>query len=228
MRIYDRPGFPNPTRIRIVLAEKQIDSKVEFVPVDLIGAEHKSPAFLQKNPSGVLPVLELDDGTFISESTAITEYLDHLDGRPTLTGTTPKQRGLIHMMQRRAEAELIDPVGEYFHHATPGLGPKLQAFKSLDWNGRAEWGRRQGDRARAGMSYFNSVLERQPYVAGDSFSMADITVFAGLLFADAAGLTPPDNCSALMAWRSRIADLPSVKHRSGQAFLADDARRLGL
>jgi glutathione S-transferase len=228
MKIYDRPGFPNPARIRVVLAEKKLESKVEFIPVDLIGAEHKTPAFLQKNPSGVLPVLELDDGTFISESTAITEYLDHLDGNPTLTGTTPKQRALIHMMQRRAEAELIDPVGEYFHHATPGLGPQLQAFKSPDWNGRAAWGRRQGERARAGMAYFNTVLERQPYVAGETFSMADITVFAGLMFADAAGLTIPDDASALVAWRARIADLPSVKHRSGQAFLADDARRLGL
>jgi glutathione S-transferase len=228
MKIYDRPGFPNPARIRIVLAEKQLDSQVEFIPVDLIAAEHKSPAFLQKNPSGVLPVLELDDGTFLSESAAITEYLDHLDGRPILTGTTPKQRALIHMMQRRAEAELIDAVGDYFHHATPGLGPQLQAFKSLDWNGRAEWGRRQGERARAGMSYFNGVLERQPHVAGDAFSMADITVFAGLMFADAAGLAIPENSPALLAWRARIADLPSVKNRSGQTFLAADARRLGL
>lgn len=173
-------------------------------------------------------MLELDDGILISESTAITEYLDHLDDRPTLTGTTPKQRGLIHMMQRRAEAELIDAVGDYFHHATPGLGPQLQAFKSLDWNGRAEWGRRQGERARAGMSYFNSVLERQPYVAGDAFSMADITVFAGLMFADAAGLAIPEHSAALLAWRARIADLPCVKNRSGQTFLAADARRLGL
>jgi len=78
------------------------------------------------------------------------------------------------------------------------------------------------------MTYFNSVLERQSYVAGDAFSMADITVFAGLMFADAAGLTIPDGSSALVAWRARIADLPSVKHRSGQVFLADDARRLGL
>lgn len=227
MKIYDRPGFPNPARIRIVLAEKQLDARVQFVPVDLFAAEHKSPAFLQKNPSGVVPVLELDDGTLVSESTAITEYLDHLDGHPTLTGTTPKQRALIHMMQRRAEAELLDPVGDYFHHATPGLGPQLQAFKSADWSGRAEWGQRQGARAGAGMSYFNGVLEQQPYIAGEAFSMADITVFAGLMFADAAGLKIPDDCSALVAWRARIAELPSVKHRSGQEFLAVDLRRFG-
>ena len=80
MKIFDRPGFPNPARIRIVLAEKELEPQVEFVSVDLIAAEHKQPAFLEKTPSGVLPVLQLDDGTFIAECTAITEYLDNLDG----------------------------------------------------------------------------------------------------------------------------------------------------
>ncbi len=151
MKIHDRPGFPNPARIRIVLAEKGLDSQVEFVSVDLIGAEHKQDAFLAKNPSGVLPVLELDDGTFISESTAITEYLDNLDGHPTLTGITPREKAEIHMMQRRAEAELSDAVGIYFHYATPGLGAQLQPFKSPEWSGRGAWGRQHGDRALAGM-----------------------------------------------------------------------------
>ncbi len=90
MKIHDRPGFPNPTRIRIVLAAKGLDSQIEFVPVDLIGAEHKQPAFLAKNPSGVLPVLYLDYGTYVSESTAITVYLDNLDGVPILTGVAPR------------------------------------------------------------------------------------------------------------------------------------------
>src|SRR5882762_2829420 len=100
MKIYDTSGFPNPARIRIVLAEKGLDPQIEFVSVDLIAAEHKQAAFLAKNPSGVIPVLELDDGTLISESTAITEYLDNLDGHPTLTGTTPREKALIHMMQK--------------------------------------------------------------------------------------------------------------------------------
>src|ERR1700710_1839600 len=111
MKIYDRSGFPNPARIRIVLAEKGLDAQIEFVSVDLIGAEHKQPAFLAKNPSGVLPVLELDDRTYISGSPASTEYLDNLDGHPTRTGTTPREKAVIHMMQTRAEAELIDAVG---------------------------------------------------------------------------------------------------------------------
>ena len=136
MQIFDRPGFPNPARIRIVLAEKGLEPQVEFVSVDLIGAEHKQPAFLEKNPSGVLPVLQLEDGTYISEATAITEYLDNLDGDPRLTGKTPKEKAVIHMMQKRAETELLDAVGNYFHHATQGLGAELQVFKSPEWAGR--------------------------------------------------------------------------------------------
>jgi glutathione S-transferase len=228
MKIYDRSGFPNPARIRIVLAGKRLDSAVQFVPIDLIGAEHKQQPFLDKNPSGVVPLLELDDGTLISEATAITEYLDNLDGDPIFTGRTPLEKGLIHMMQRRAEAMLIDPVGIYFHHGTPGLGAALQAYKSPDWPGRGDWAERNREAAEAGMRYFNRILENKEFVAVDYFSMADITVFAGLAFAEAAGLSVGEDLKNLRAWRSRVADLPSVRNRSGQQFLPEDARRLGF
>jgi glutathione S-transferase len=226
MKIYDRPGFPNPTRIRIVLAEKGLDSKVEFIPVDLIAAEHKQPAFLAKNPSGVLPTLELDDGTLISECTAITEYLDNLDGNPTLTGRTPIEKALIHMMQRRAEAYVLDPLGVYFHHATPGLGASLQAYKNPEWEGRAEMGRREGEKAKEGLRYFNEVLSNQPFVAGEKFSMADITLLAGLAFAEALGAVPAD-LAALKQWQERVSSLTAVKNRTGQNFLPEDLKRMG-
>jgi glutathione S-transferase len=228
MKIYDRAGFPNAARIRIVLAAKGLNEQAQFVPVDLIAAEHKQSEFLARNPAGVIPVLELDDGTVLAECTAITEYLDNLDGNPVLTGRTPLEKGLIHMMQRRAESELLDAVGNYFHFATPGLSPALQAHKSPQWQGRKEWGGREGERAVHGMRYFNEVLRQHPFVAGEMFSMADITVFAGLLFAEVAGLAIPEECQALKQWRVRVAELPSVKHRSGQSLVAEDARRLGI
>ncbi|ALE55111.1 glutathione S-transferase [Paraburkholderia sp. GV068] len=212
MKIFDIPGFPNPLRIRIVLAEKNLASKVEFIKVDLPAAEHKQAAFLAINPTGTVPVLQLDDGTYISECTAITEYLDNLDGNPVLTGKSPKEKALVHMMQKRAESELIDAVGIYFHHATPGLGPALQAYKSPDWEGRREWGERSRDKAVAGMRYFDKVLTAQPYVAGESFSMADITVWAGLVFAGFANIRVPEECTALLNWRQTVDERSSVKN----------------
>jgi glutathione S-transferase len=142
-----------------------------------VEGEHKTPEFLAKNYSGTLPVLELADGTMLAECTAITQYLDALDGRPVLTGRTPLEQGMIHMMSKRAELELLDAISVYFHHATPGLGPQVELYQN------PEWGLRQRDKALRGMDYFNTLLEHQPFVAGDSFSMADITVIGGLIFA---------------------------------------------
>ncbi|MGO7601788.1 glutathione S-transferase, partial [Rhizobium ruizarguesonis] len=80
------------------------------------------------------------DGGGLTDVGAITEYLDNLKGDPRLTGKTPKEKAVIHMMQKRAENELLDAVGNYFHHATPGLGAELQVFKSPEWAGRRDWG----------------------------------------------------------------------------------------
>jgi glutathione S-transferase len=207
MTIYDWPTGPYPARVRIALAEKNLQSRVRFETVDLYKGEHKTPAFLSKNYSGTLPVLELADGTFLAECTAITEYLDALDGAPSLTGRTPREKGLIHMMSKRAELELLDAVSVYFHHATAGLGPDVEIYQN------AEWGFRQRDKALRGMHYFDAVLNRQPFVAGEAFSMADITVIGGLIFAGLLQLAVPGECAALQAWYARMQERPSVKNR---------------
>src|SRR5580698_10675344 len=110
MKIYDWPIGPYPARVRIAVTENNLQSRVQFEIVNIRKGEHKRAEFLAKNYSGTVPVLELDDGTFIAECTAITEYLDALDGAPTLTGTTPRDKGLIHMMSKRAELELLDAI----------------------------------------------------------------------------------------------------------------------
>lgn len=205
VRIYEFAGFPNPARVRIALAEKGLSEQVEFVSVNVPAGEHKQPDFLAKNPDGAVPVLELEDGTTIAECTAITEYFDHLSGETVLTGKTPKERALVHMMQRRAEAGLLDAVAGYFHHATPGLGPDIEGYQC------SEWGNHQLTRATDSMRYMNEVLGESPYVAGDNFSMADITVFAGLAFADLVKVEIPAECTQLLAWRDRMNERPSIK-----------------
>jgi glutathione S-transferase len=208
MKIYDFPRGPYPARVRIALAEKNLQTRVRFEMVDLYKGEHKKPAFIAtKNYSGTLPVLELEDGTLIAECTAITEYLDALDGVPTLTGTTPREKGLIHMMSKRAELEVLDAISVYFHHATPGLGPDVELYQN------AEWGLRQRDKAIKGMHYFDAVLNRQPFVAGEAFSMADITLIGGLIFAAIVKLPVPAECDALRAWYARMQERPSVKQQ---------------
>jgi glutathione S-transferase len=207
MKIYDWHTGPYPARVRIALAEKNLQSRVQFISVDLWKGEHKKAEFLAKNYSGTLPVLELDDGTFIAECTAITEYLDALDGAPTLTGRTPREKGVIHMMSKRAELELLDAISVYFHHGTPGLGPHVEIYQN------AEWGFRQRDKALRGMHYFDAILKIQPFVAGDVFSMADITVIGGLIFAGLVELAIPAECEALQAWYAKVLERPSVKNR---------------
>lgn len=227
MKIYDREGTPNAARIRIVLAEKGLEDQIEFVSVDLIRAEQKQPAFLAMNPIGKIPVLELDDGTVISESTAITEYLDNLDGNPTLTGKTSREKGIIHMMQRRVEMMVLEAIDDYFHYGTPGLGKALRPWRMPDWSGAKEWGERRGAQAVQNMPYFNDILAKTPFVAGDAFSMADISLWAALAFADAIGLPIAPELTALAAWRSKVSDIPAVKNRSGQAILPEDLARFG-
>ncbi|SFX32192.1 MULTISPECIES: glutathione S-transferase [unclassified Pseudomonas] len=205
LKIYDWFNGPYPARVRIALAEKGLLSNVEFVSVNLWAGEHKQPEFLAINYSGTLPVLELRDGTRIAECTAITQYLDSLDGHPTLTGQTPVEKGIIHMMTKRAEIEFLDAVSVYFHHATPGLGPDVELYQNV------EWGARMRGKAIRGMRYFDRLLNDQPFVAGEKFSMADIAVLGGMIFASLVQLPVPEECVALRAWHARMQERPSVQ-----------------
>ncbi len=172
--------------------------------VDVPAGEHKRPEFLARNPAGAVPVLELDDGTHIAECTAIIEFLDHLVGEPVLTGQTAKERAVVHMMQRRAEAGLLEAIAAYFHHATPGLGPTLETYQNR------EWGERGRERALAAMAYLDGLLYDRPYLAGERFTVADITAYAGLAFSDFCGVEVPGRSANLKAWRGRVAARPAV------------------
>ncbi|WP_298856042.1 glutathione S-transferase [uncultured Ruegeria sp.] len=204
MKIFDVEGFPNPARIRIALAEKGASDKVEFIPVDVMGGEHHTPEFKAKNPDAAVPCLELEDGSHIAQCNAITEYIDATFDGPSLTGVTAQERARISMMNLRAENGLLNAVGTYFHHATPGLGPDLETYQC------AEWGNKQKEVAGKTMAYLDSVLAESEYLAGDTFSVADITAFAGLAFADFAKVEIPETLTNLQAWRAKMAARPSI------------------
>ncbi len=152
-------------------------------PVDLIGAEHKQPAFLEKNPSGVVPVLQLDDGTYIAEATAITEYLDNLDGT---RGSLGRRRGKgCHPHDAEAGGNrAARRCRQLFSSRDAGPRRRAAGVQEPRMGRRVrEWGYRQRDKALAGMAYFDAVLQDYPFVAGDASSMADIAP-SGLLVSE--------------------------------------------
>ena len=200
MKIYEFNGFPNPARIRIALQEKGLLGNVEFIQVNVPEGEHRTSEFLAKNPSGAVPVLELEDGTFISESNAITEYLDHLTGDAALTGKTAKQRAIISMLNSKVEAGFLEGIGAFFHHATDGLGPVLETYQNK------EWGEKQKERAIKTLRWMEDVLEGQSYLAGDNLTIADITAKAGFLFAGFVGIEIPADCPNVQAYANRLSD----------------------
>ena len=204
MKVYEQKGFPNPARVRLALAEKGLADDVEFIPVDVMAGEHRSPEFLAKNPSGLVPVLELDDGTVLSECSAITDYLDHLVGETNLTGKTAKERGLIHMIQRKVEDGFLEAVGNYFHYATEGLGPDLELYQNQDY------GARRRETALKTMAWMEDQLSGRDYLAGDRLTVADITAYAGFAFADFAGVETPAEYRNIAAWKKRLQARPSM------------------
>ena len=168
-----------------------------------MGGEHRTDAFKAKNPDAVVPCLELADGSHISQRTAITEYIDgHFEGA-SLTGETPLTRPGIDN-EPTSENGLLNAVCTYFHHATRGLGPDLEAYQC------AEWGNKQKEVAGQTMAYLDEVLADNEFLAGNKFSMADITAFAGLAFADFAKVEIPESLSNLNAWRTKVAARPSI------------------
>jgi glutathione S-transferase len=204
VKVYDFLPGPFPARFRIALQEKALIDKVEFVQINIYKGEQRTEEFLSKiNFLGKIPVLEFADGTKLSEVLALTDYVDQLDGNPTLTGYTPLERAHIHMMARKVEWEWLFPIDQYFHHATPGLGPNLEKAPIK------EWGLSMLEKAKRGMYQFDLILRKQPYLAGDRFTVADITAIGAVIFGFNIGI--PEDHVGLLEWWERVQERSSVK-----------------
>jgi glutathione S-transferase len=204
MKIYEHKNLPNPLRVRIALAEKNVTDNFQFIPVNVLAGDCRTPDFLAKNPSAAVPVLELNDGTCISECTAIIDYIDNAFEGTSLTGETAKEKAVIAMFQRRAEANVLDAFSAGFHHGTDGLGPELEKYQNK------EWGQHQISQALSALSYFDGVLATSEFVAGDKFSVADITLYAGILLGAFSKSSVPKECINLLAWQKRMQNRPSI------------------
>jgi len=204
MKLYVSQRAPNPRRVQMLIAEKGI-AGIEQVLVDINAQEHRSPAFLDRNPLARIPVLELDDGRFLSETRAICTYLEGLQPEPNLMGTTFEERAFIEMADRRIEWYLMLPLAQAIRHQHPGLAV-------LEQPQFPDFGAAQQAKGMDTAAWLNRTLQTQPWVAGGRFTIADITAFCTLEFAKLLKLKPAAaGLHALQEWRDRVAERASAQ-----------------
>jgi glutathione S-transferase len=200
MKLYDNPRAPNTRRVRIFLAEKGISIDSDLV--DLVAADNLKPAFKKMNPCGRVPVLALDDGSYLSESVAICRYFEETQPEPALFGSGALERATVEMWNRRVEHNVLGPVAHYFRHTTGFFADREQLVK--------EWGEINEPLAQAGFDLLEQRLTEADYLAGDHFSIADITALCTLDFAAFVGLEPFNNRPQLTGWHQRLSSRPSA------------------
>lgn len=201
MKLYDGGKAPNPRRVRIFLAEKGIE--VPLVPVDMGAMEHRGNAVSERNPLQRLPVLELDDGTVITESVAICRYFEELRPSPPLFGEGALGKALVEMWHRRIELNLFFPVSQAFRHVHP-------AMKGWEEPQIAEWGEANKPKALAFLALLDRELGLREFAAGDAFSIADILGMIAIDFMKPARIQLPDGHSNVERWYAALKARPSA------------------
>jgi glutathione S-transferase len=201
MKLYDAKSAPNPRRVRVFIAEKGLT--IPTVEVDLNAKENHTAEFRAKNPVGGVPVLELDDGTCIAESVAICRYFEGIQPDPPLMGTDAKDRAVVEMWQRRMELEIFQPIANVFVHTHEwfkGRRPQVP-----------EYGEACRKHALARIGWLDEVLATRPYVAGDRYTIADITALVGVDWGRVTKTRVPPECTRVLAWHERVSSRPSAK-----------------
>lgn len=201
MKLYDGGRAPNPRRVRIFLAEKGIS--VPLVPVDMGALEHRSETVASRNPLRRLPVLELDDGTIITESIAICRYFEELHPEPALFGEGALGKAMVEMWQRRMELNFLQSVANAFRHIHP-------AMKEWEVPQVAEWGEANKPKAVEFMHLLDRELRTREFIAGDAYSVADITGLIAMDFLKPARIAVPEGLGNLQRWRDAVSARPSA------------------
>ncbi|MFT4631714.1 MAG: glutathione S-transferase [Candidatus Pseudothioglobus sp.] len=202
MKLFDHPTAPNPRRVHVFLAEKAVE--IERVNVDMQKREHKAEVFMQMNPNGQIPVLELDDGTYISESVSICRYLEALYPSPSMFGETAADIGRIDMHLRRIELLLGRNVSSSWVNGpiVGKMGITVQIPEA----------KIQSDAfVKAYYTRMDRELADRRMIAGDAYSIADITAMVTIDFAELlVDLKPDASLSHLARWRAEVAARPSA------------------
>jgi glutathione S-transferase len=202
MKIIETRSAPNPRRVRVFLAEKGIT--VPFEEVAFQKETFAAPAFKALNPMQRIPVLVLDDGRAISETVAICRYFEELHPTPALFGTGAFERATVEMWQRRMELTLLLPVAQAFRHLHPSMaGLEVPQVK--------EWGEANKDRALDMLAIVDQHLATSRFLAGDTFSIADITGLIAIDFMRPARIPRPERLAHVARWYGEVSARPSAK-----------------
>ena len=210
MKLYDTNMAPNPRRVRIFMAEKGIACETE--QVDIIKGENLSDEYLAVNPRGLVPTLVLDDGTVLDESVAICRYLEETQPEPPLMGSGAVDKARIEARQRHMEFDGLQGAADAFRNSfplfssrgLPGSGGAVDAIPELAERGKG--------RVERFYRRLDEDLGASPFVAGEAFSIADITALCTVDFAVAAARIPiPDDCENVKRWHARVSARPSAQ-----------------
>ena len=201
MKLFDGGRAPNPRRVRVFLAEKGIE--VPLVPVDMGAMGHKQEPVSSRNPLQRLPVLELDDGSILTESVAICRYFEELQPEPALFGQGALGKAKVEMWQRRMEFNLLSCVAQAFRHIHP-------AMKEWEIPQIPEWGEANKVKAVEFLNLLDTELANREFAAGDSYSIADITGMIAIDFMKPARIKVPDECINVLRWYSAVLSRPSA------------------
>jgi len=200
MKIYDYKLAPNPRRVRVFLAEKGIN--VPFEEIDIMKGVNRQPEFLKKNSLGGIPVLELDDGQYLAESVAICRYFELLHPEPALFGKGAFEQATIEMWNRRIELALFVPVGMVWAHSHELTRTRIKQIPEMGEQSRKAVEQRY--------QWLDRELEGKQFIAGDKYSIADITAMIVVDFAKFNNISIQSGQKNLARWHQTVSSRPSA------------------
>jgi glutathione S-transferase len=201
MKIHEFTQAPNPRRVRVFLAEKGVQVPLE--QVNLGTADNRKQEFLKKNPMGGVPVLELDDGTFVAESVAICRYFEDLHPEPNLMGKDAKDKAVIEMWNRRMEFEVLQMTAGSFRNTSEFFKGRIPQV--------AEYGEICKNAALKRLEWLDGELANRKFIAGNRYTIADITAMVGIDFGRTTGIKIQENQKNLARWHAEVSSRPSAK-----------------
>ena len=200
MILHEFAPAPNPRRVRLFLNEKGIDIATE--QIDIMKGEHKKDDYKKMSPLSQVPTLELDDGTYITESIAICRYFEALHPEPNLLGKDPKEIAIVEMWQRRIELILMMGIANTYRHGHPAMAALENQVK--------EWSEASRPRVIKMLHWLDKQMENKEYICLDRYTIADISALVCFDFAKWPQIDIPDDCKNLKSYYERLNSRPSA------------------